>query len=153
LVDAHVVIADEHRLALADGRRLLEALDLVPAVAPCARFEFPTDGHSVVLVVPLPETGDRARATQEALRMLAGALFARRRSMRERRDRVRRVTTLNPMLEDIASNLDVDQVLAAIVERARDLLSSDCAYLSEVDEATRRVTMRATSGIRDAGYK
>jgi sugar diacid utilization regulator/GAF domain-containing protein len=64
-----------------------------------------------------------------------------------------RLATMYTMLADIASQLDIDRLLETIVDRARTLLASDSAYLAEVDEVTRLVTMRVTTGIDDPGYK
>ena len=85
--------------------------------------------------------------TQSTLQTLTTALCKRRFTAHQSRHRLKRAQTLATTLEEIATNRNVDHVLGTIVERARELLDADRAYLAEIDETARRVTMRATSGV------
>ena len=110
--------------------------------------------QSAILVLECPglSPGELARL-QVALQTLTTALFSRHQSAHLQRGRIERVATLSTILADIASDLDIDLLLANIVERARSLIGTDSAYLAEVDEPTGTVSMRVTVGIADPGYK
>jgi sugar diacid utilization regulator/GAF domain-containing protein len=113
-----------------------------------------SDSQMVLILLRIPSNDPgRLNVSQAALRALTTELLKRREAAQDARIRPQRSKTLYQMVEAIASSLDTDQVLGAIVERARNLLHADSAYLSEVNETTKRLTMRATSGIEDEGYK
>ena len=133
---------------------LWDALAAVAAVESCfCSVETAGDGSAVVVVHRPGLSPAEAETGQAVLRRLTATLFERRRRTDRRHRHIARVETLSAMLADIVSHLDVDQVLATIVERARDLIGTEVAYLAEVDAATGMVTMRVTLGIADAGYK
>jgi sugar diacid utilization regulator len=92
-------------------------------------------------------------AIQSAVDRLVAEMLGEYERARRRTEPPPRLATVYTMLADIASQLDIDCLLETIVERARALLASDSAYLAEVDEETRLVTMRVTTGIGDPGYK
>src|SRR5262249_15448240 len=83
------------------------------------------------------------------LRGLFGAVLDRYQKAVRQRRRLERVGALCRVLEEVASHLDVDQTLATIVARARDLLAADSAFLAEFEEAQQTVTTRVSLGIRD----
>lgn len=149
-----VVMADHDGTRRVPPRVVLDELALAATADACLWAIDTLDERPVVLVAHVPHLAfAQAAQPQDALRRLTGALFAGYRQTRERRARIERTATLSTVLADIVSHLHVDQVLTTIVERARDLLGTDAAYLAEIDEVTRMVTMRVTTGIADAGYK
>lgn len=62
------------------------------------------------------------------------------------RRRERELQALFETARDLSSLRDVDEVLAAIVRRVRQLLGADSGYIALVDEATGDAYMRITSG-------
>ncbi|MPY80565.1 MAG: GAF domain-containing protein [Actinophytocola sp.] len=78
------------------------------------------------------------RAVDHA-RQVAGVL-----AHRERRERG--MQALYETARDLTSLRDVDEVLTAIVHRARRLLATDSTYIALVDEQTGDAYMRVTSG-------
>ena len=55
--------------------------------------------------------------------------------------------------QEICSRLDLDQVLTAIVGRARQLLNGDVGYLATADDEAQSLVMRAVDGIRSEGFR
>ncbi|HEY7034620.1 MAG TPA: GAF domain-containing protein [Thermomicrobiales bacterium] len=106
--------------------------------------------HTVALVLDASAM-PRARvvATQNALGTLLGAMLDRYQKAVRQRRRLERVAALCQVLEEVASHLDVDQTLATIVARARDLLAADSAFLAEFDEVRQSVRTRVSLGLRD----
>nr|WP_226921494.1 GAF domain-containing protein [Georgenia subflava] len=66
--------------------------------------------------------------------------------LESRRRRATELTALFETASDLASLTDVDAVLEAIVRRSRQLLGSDVAYLSLMDEDAGDTYMRVTVG-------
>lgn len=60
--------------------------------------------------------------------------------------RTRELAALYETAGDLSALRDVDQVLAAIVRRSRQLLGSDVAYLMLLDDTCRQAYMRVTEG-------
>lgn len=70
-----------------------------------------------------------------------------------RRRREREGAALYATARDLTSLRSSDEVLRAIVERARRLLGSDSAYIALVDAATGDAYMRVTAGTRTEGIR
>lgn len=101
----------------------------------------------------------------DELRAAAGALAAdghpedadRALRIRERLDRFRRreaeLVALQETARDLIRLRDVDQVLQAIVRRARQLLAADIGYLSIYDPENQDFYVRATEGAVSADFR
>lgn len=148
-------ICFEQRGGRRDGiNELLKTVDHAEESAACSWFI--TDaGHRWVLwwlcfsyLQP-----DHIKIIHEILQMVMVTVFGRHRMAREARQRLHRAESLYTILEEITSNLDVQQVLTTIVDCARTLLESDSAYLAEVDETSQTVKMRVSTGIADEAYQ
>ncbi|MFD4757831.1 helix-turn-helix domain-containing protein [Streptomyces sp. NPDC058439] len=88
--------------------------------------------------VPAGDLAEVERATATALR-IRGAL-------RQHRRRELQLTALFDTAGDLAASRDLDDVLNAIVRRARMLLGTDTAYLTLPDEEAGDTYMRVTDG-------
>lgn len=88
--------------------------------------------------VPADELAEVEAATATALR-IRGAL-------RQHRRRELQLTALFDTAGDLAASRDLDDVLKAIVRRARMLLGTDTAYLTLPDEEAGDTYMRVTDG-------
>ncbi|GAA3479101.1 helix-turn-helix domain-containing protein [Streptomyces yanii] len=88
--------------------------------------------------VPAGELAEVEAATATALR-IRGAL-------RQHRRRELQLTALFDTAGDLAASRDLDDVLKAIVRRARMLLGTDTAYLTLPDEEAGDTYMRVTDG-------
>lgn len=112
-------------------------LELLATEAPASEFEGPL-------------LDARARGADEAT--LAGLEQAKllalqvRDTLEERRRRGAELRALYETANDLAALRDLDAVLAAIVHRARQLLSTDVAYLSLNDPEHGDTYMRVTDG-------
>ncbi|PWV47820.1 sugar diacid utilization regulator [Nocardiopsis sp. L17-MgMaSL7] len=87
---------------------------------------------------------------------LESAKFAALRVRSVLRDRQRRESELSALFEtanDLAGMRSLDQVLRAIVERARHLLGTDVAYLTLSDPEAGDTYMRVTSGSVSATFQ
>ena len=119
-------------------------LDLLLRDAPAVEYERP------VL---------RARsggADADTVAALEEAKFAALRVRSVLRDRQRRESELSALFEtanDLAGMRSLDQVLQAIVERARHLLSTDVAYLTLSDAEAGDTYMRVTAGSVSAVFQ
>lgn len=122
-----------------------------PSAAPHLRHLFdllsddaPAEALGAVLAtaradgVPAGELAEVERATATALR-IRGAL-------RQHRRRELQLTALFDTAGDLAASRDLDDVLKAIVRRARMLLGTDTAYLTLPDEEAGDTYMRVTDG-------
>jgi len=85
-----------------------------------------------------------------ALRVASAALRATR---DERARRERALVALFETAGDLSALRDTDQVLTAIVGRARDLVASDAAYITLFDETAGDTYMRVTTGIEGNEFK
>ncbi|MFE7628504.1 helix-turn-helix domain-containing protein [Streptomyces sp. NPDC057509] len=88
--------------------------------------------------VPAEELAEVERATATALRI--------RSVLRQHRRRELQLTALFDTAGDLAASRDLDDVLKAIVRRARMLLGTDTAYLTLPDEEAGDTYMRVTDG-------
>ncbi|WP_049579122.1 GAF domain-containing protein [Nocardiopsis sp. SBT366] len=92
----------------------------------------------------------------ETVAALENAKFAALRVRSVLRDRQRRESELSALFEtanDLAGMRSLDQVLRAIVERARHLLGTDVAYLTLSDAEAGDTYMRVTSGSVSATFQ
>jgi DNA-binding PucR family transcriptional regulator len=91
----------------------------------------------------------------ELARLEAGVATALRvRSiLEERRRRESELAALYETANDLSALREVEQVLQAIVRRARQLIASDVAYLMLIDEARGDTYMRVTEGIVTDEFK
>ncbi|WP_285733352.1 helix-turn-helix domain-containing protein [Nocardiopsis sp. ATB16-24] len=119
-------------------------LDLLLRDAPAVEYERP------VL---------RARARGDDPEVVAALEAAKLAALRVRsvmRDRQRRESELSALFEtanDLAGMRSLDQVLQAIVERARNLLGTDVAYLTLSTPESGGTYMRVTSGSVSASFQ
>ncbi|MFF5338953.1 helix-turn-helix domain-containing protein [Streptomyces sp. NPDC013181] len=88
--------------------------------------------------VSADELAEVERATATALRI--------RSALRQHRRREAQLTALFDTAGDLAASRDLDEVLKAIVRRARMLLGTDTAYLTLPDEEAGDTYMRVTDG-------
>jgi len=93
----------------------------------------------------LCDTAGLARAVASALQVRA-LLDGRQR-------RERQLAALYASASDLSSMHDIEQVLKAIVSRARELLGSDAAYLTLSDHERGATYMRVTEGIETDAFK
>ncbi|MEU9461696.1 helix-turn-helix domain-containing protein [Streptomyces sp. WC2508] len=115
-------------------RRLLDLLaDDAPAEALGA-----VSSQARAAGVPAGDLAEVERGTAAALR-IRGAL-------RQHRRRELQLTALFDTAGDLAASRDLDEVLNAIVRRARMLLGTDTAYLTLPDEEAGDTYMRVTDG-------
>lgn len=91
---------------------------------------------------------ERARVDSALADALAVRELLERRSRRERE-----LGALYETAGDLSSLRDLDRVLVAIVRRARQLLGTDAAYLTLLDETWGDTYMRVTEGIRTEEFK
>ena len=70
-----------------------------------------------------------------------------------RQRREHQLAALYASASDLSSLRDLEQVLQAIVSRARELLASDAAYLTLSDDARGATYMRVTEGIETQAFK
>lgn len=93
-------------------------------------------------------TSDRAAADR------THALALRARGLREQdRRREAELSALFETVADLAALKDLDDVLEAIVRRARTLLACDVSYLSLNDDEAGATYMRVTQGIHTEGFR
>ena len=96
-------------------------------------------------LLELCDTVGLARAVESALEVRA-LLDGRQR-------REQQLAALYASASDLSSLHDLEQVLQAIVRRARELLVSDAAYLTLSDDARGATYMRVTEGIETQAFK
>ena len=70
-----------------------------------------------------------------------------------RQRREQQLAALYASASDLSSLRDLEQVLQAIVSRARELLASDAAYLTLSDDTRGATYMRVTEGIETQAFK
>lgn len=97
---------------------------------------------------PVEQARRRGAASDEVERTQEAALLALqlRANLAERRRREGELAALYETAGDLASIRDVEQVLNAIVRRARRLLRADTAYLAMIDEQRGDAPIRVTEG-------
>ncbi|MFC8227123.1 helix-turn-helix domain-containing protein [Streptomyces sp. NPDC057287] len=116
---------------------LARLLDLLADDAPAEELGAVTSEARAAGVSPA-ELAEVERAAATALR-IRGAL-------RQHRRRELQLTALFDTAGDLAASRDLDDVLKAIVRRARMLLGTDTAYLTLPDEEAGDTYMRVTDG-------
>lgn len=116
------------------ARRALELLTL------------PNAAHALADL--LAEVGDDADA-----RASVDLALSVSRSLEERERRQRELSALYETAGDLSSLRDLEQVLRAIVARARGLLGTDMAYLMLIDEQRGEAYVRVTDGVRTDAFK
>ncbi len=122
-------------------RRLLELLD---SNAPLSSFELlAAEARSVAWDDEFSDPVGEAFAT--AVRLRENFELKRKREVE--------LSALYETARDLSALRDTDQVLKAIVQRARQLVGSDIAYLSAADEENGDFYVRTTEGVisRDFG--
>ncbi|MGH3442479.1 MAG: helix-turn-helix domain-containing protein, partial [Nitriliruptorales bacterium] len=119
-------------------------LSLLLAEAPAESFEEPVR-RAREEGAPAEEIDRLRDAARQALQ-LRTVLTARRRRERE-------LAALYETAGDLSSLRDVEQVLQAIVRRARQLLGTDTAYLTLIDEERGDTYMRVTEGVVDESFR
>lgn len=93
-----------------------------------------------------PELSTLPESTREQLKEDIQLALHVRSLLREHRRRERELLALYETAQDLTALRDLDQVLQAIVHRARQLLGSDVAYLSVYDPERGDFYVRATEG-------
>lgn len=73
--------------------------------------------------------------------------------LESRRRREAELSALYDTASDLAALTDLDELLTAIVRRARALLQSDVAYLSLNDDERGDTYMRVTDGATSAEFR
>ncbi|MEU1126932.1 GAF domain-containing protein, partial [Streptomyces sp. NPDC005899] len=116
---------------------LARLLDLLADDAPAEELGAVTSAARAA-GVPATDLAEVERAAATALR-IRGAL-------RQHRRRELQLTALFDTAGDLAASRDLDDVLKAIVRRARMLLGTDTAYLTLPDEEAGDTYMRVTDG-------
>ncbi|MFJ8857100.1 helix-turn-helix domain-containing protein [Streptomyces sp. NPDC102451] len=116
---------------------LARLLDLLADDAPAEELGAVTS-EARAAGVPAADLAEVERAAATALR-IRGAL-------RQHRRRELQLTALFDTAGDLAASRDLDDVLKAIVRRARMLLGTDTAYLTLPDEEAGDTYMRVTDG-------
>ena len=96
-------------------------------------------------LLELCDTAGLARVVDSALEVRALL------DVRQRREQ--QLAALYASASDLSSLHDLEQVLQAIVRRARELLASDVAYLTLSDDARGATYMRVTEGIETQAFK
>lgn len=98
--------------------------------------------------------GRAAGTPQEAEARRAHDLALRSRGLRElERRRESELSALFDTVADLAALKDLDDVLEAIVRRAKTLLNCDVAYLSLNDDEAGETYMRVTEGIHTEEFQ
>jgi DNA-binding PucR family transcriptional regulator len=122
-----------------------------PGAAPALRrlLDLLAAGGGAEDYAAVPAEARRQGAGPEVLAEVEEATalaLAVHRTLRQHRRREAELTALFDTATDLAASRDLDQVLRAIVHRARLLLGTDTAYLTLPDEAAGDTYMRVTDG-------
>lgn len=88
----------------------------------------------------------RLGASEETAAALAERVGRAQRELSRLRRREHELTALFSSARELAELRDSDAVLARLVQRAREMMGVDLAYLSEFDPDTRELRVRETSG-------
>lgn len=132
--DAGLSVAERMPPSLLRTARILE---LLSEEAPIELFEQPLT-EEWREEMSSDELAVVERAATQALRI--------RQDQQERQRRARDFAVLYETACDLSSLRDLDDVLQAIVSRARTLLRADVGYLTLHDDATNETRMRVTAG-------
>src|SRR5512144_3228950 len=119
-------------------------LDLLYAEAPREAYDD---------VVDEARGRDASEDELEELREQRRLALRLREQIERQRQREAEMTALYETAKDLTAIRDVDQILAAIVRRARQLLHADMTYLSLNDEEEGASYMRVTDGALTAAFR
>jgi GAF domain-containing protein len=136
------LITESFGAASNDGTHAVLCVPLRVAAPPCGLLliEFPSEQ------APDEPLGIGAFAAQAAVAVAnLEALAVARRHERE-------LQALYETAGELSSNLRLEIVLQAIVDRARTLIGSDVSYITLSDESTQTIYMRVTSGVRRPSF-
>lgn len=95
----------------------------------------------------------RLGATDDAATALAERVGRAQRELSRLRRREHELTALFSSARELAELRDSDAVLARLVQRAREMMGVDLAYLSEFDTDSRELRVRETSGSVSASFQ
>lgn len=95
----------------------------------------------------------RLGASDEDAAALAERVGRAQRELSRLRRREHELTALFSSARELAELRDSDAVLARLVQRAREMMGVDLAYLSEFDPDTRELRVRETSGSVSASFQ
>ena len=140
---APLIVADLRTPEFTAQEALTEAGDGASALLLLLAREAPA--RELSRLSELCDTPSLARTVRSALEVRA-LLDGRQR-------REQQLAGLYATASDLSSLRDLEQVLQAIVARARSLLHSDAAYLTLSDEARSGTYMRVTDGIETQAFK
>jgi sugar diacid utilization regulator len=115
-----------------------------------ARDAAPVEFEGPILAARAAGLGSDQLAELERAKSLALQVRA---VLESRRRREAELSALYVTASDLAALTDVDAVLQAIVQRARQLLQSDVAYLSLNDEERGDTYMRVTEGVLTSAFR
>ena len=124
--------------------RPMSFLDLLYAEAPREAYDD---------IVAEARGRDASEAELEELREQRRLALRLREQIERQRQREAEMTALYETAKDLTAIRDVDQILAAIVRRARQLLHADMTYLSLNDEEEGASYMRVTDGALTAAFR
>ncbi|MCW2615200.1 MAG: hypothetical protein JWN08_2194 [Frankiales bacterium] len=159
----HLALPPTHRGVRRDVRASLPVArvehDLRAATTAERALAESTDGASALLLLLAREApaGELSRlpalCDSPGLASAVASALEVRALLDGRQRREQQLAALYASASDLSSLHDLEQVLQAIVRRARGLLDSDAAYLT-LSDATRGATyMRVTEGIRTQAFK
>jgi hypothetical protein len=126
------------------GMTGIEFIELLARDASAVEFEGP------VLAARSAGAASETIAELERAKVLALQVRA---VLEARRRRESELSALYETANDLAALTDLDAVLQAIVNRARQLLQSDVAYLTLNDEEQGDTYMRVTEGVLTASFR
>lgn len=107
-----------------------------------------------LLLLEVAGSDPRGMARDAALLVSqAAAMLANLETLSVARRHERELQALYDTAGELSSNLDLETVLQAIVDRARALIGSDVSYITLFDEDSQTIYMRVTSGIRRSSFK
>lgn len=95
----------------------------------------------------------RLGAGQEDAALIAERVARTQRELSRLRRREHELTALFSSARELAELRDSDAVLARLVQRAREMMGVDLAYLSEFDPDTAELRVRETSGSVSASFQ
>lgn len=96
---------------------------------------------------------EAAPSSREQVRTLVARALDVRRTLSDRRRRETELAALYETAGDLSSLRDVEEVLLAIVRRARELLGTDAAYMMVNDPERGDTYVRVTDGIETEAFK
>lgn len=137
LVEASFGVAVQHRNEAVLAAPLMQGSDVIGVLLVAGDVEW-------------GEVGSNGFVLQFA-HQAAIALLNHRNLQRAQRAEAE-LRALSETASELSSNLDLEMVLAAIVERARTTIHAPVAYVMLVDEGTEEIVMRVTAGTVTSGF-